>query len=46
MGTEKHLQFGVFFVDTVLLIAFVFGFYYLMCYLAPESVENIREGNV
>ena len=42
MGTEKHLQFGVFFIDTVLLIAFVFGFYYLMCYLAPESVENIQ----
>lgn len=42
MGTEKHLQFGVFFIDTVLLTAFVIGFYHLMQYLAPESVKDIE----
>ena len=42
MGTEKHLQFGVFLIDTVLLTAFVCGFYYLMRYISPESVNNIQ----
>ena len=42
MGTEKHLQFGVFFIDTVLLTAFVIGFYYLMRHIAPESVNDIQ----
>jgi putative colanic acid biosynthesis UDP-glucose lipid carrier transferase len=42
MGTEKHLQFGVFLIDMVLLTAFVCGFYYLMRYISPESVNNIQ----
>lgn len=42
MGTEKHLQFGVFLIDTVLLTAFVIGFYYLMRHIAPESVNDIQ----
>lgn len=42
MGTEKHLQFGVFLIDTVLLTAFVIGFYYLMRHIAPESVKDIH----
>ena len=42
MGTEKHLQFGVFLIDTVLLTAFVIGFYHLMRYISPESVSNIQ----
>lgn len=41
MGTDKHLQFGVYVIDTVILTAFIFGFYKLMCVIAPITVNNI-----
>lgn len=42
MGTEKNLQLGVYLLDTVLLTAFIIGFHKLMCHIAPESVDNIK----
>lgn len=42
MGTEKNLQLGVYLLDTVLLAAFIIGFHKLMCHIAPESVDNIK----
>lgn len=42
MGTEKNLQLGVYLLDTVLLTAFIIGFHQLMCHIAPESVDNIK----
>ena len=41
MGTDKHLQFGVYVIDTVLLTAFIYGFYKLMCTISPTTVNNI-----
>ena len=41
MGTEKNLQFGVYIIDTVLLTAFMIGFYKLMCHIAPDTVSHI-----
>lgn len=42
MGTEKNLQLCVYLLDTVLLTAFIIGFHKLMCHIAPESVDNIK----
>lgn len=42
MGTEKNLQLGVYLLDTILLTAFIIGFHKLMCHIAPESVDNIK----
>ncbi len=42
MGTEKNLQLGVYIIDTVLLTAFMIGFYQLMCHIAPDSVNHIN----
>lgn len=42
MGTEKNLQLSVYLLDTVLLTAFIIGFHKLMCHIAPESVDNIK----
>ena len=42
MGTEKNLQLGVYLLDTVLLTAFIIGFHKLMCHIAPDSVDNIK----
>lgn len=42
MGTEKNLQFGILFIDLVLLIAFVFGFYHFMGWINPQAIESIN----
>lgn len=41
MGTDKHLQLGVYVIDTVILTAFIYGFYKLMCHITPVTVQHI-----
>lgn len=42
MGTEKNLQIGIFIIDTILLTAFIIGFYKLMLMVSPASVSDIE----
>lgn len=42
MGTEKSLKYSVFTIDTIILTAFVIGFYHLMYHVDPESVAEIK----
>ena len=41
MGTEKNLRLGVLFVDTIVLLLFVLGFYHIMYHALPSSVIGI-----